>query len=224
MGLSGNLKEFNITNLIQLNCIEQNTAQIVINWKGHEASIFIFEGEIIHAKFKEFKGEEAFYKIIRLDEGDFSITKPTIVPDRTIYDSWKSLLLEGARVHDESERDKDTLVRSLALDLEKHPTISRLLIVTRSGECIQNSGFDRPDRYVPLALELHRKSGQFTGRLAIGDVVYTGYSTDSERMFFFNCDSYFIVIEIGREADVAPLFELVSELKEKLQVAELQPR
>jgi hypothetical protein len=223
MTLSGNLKDFNITNLIQLNCIENNTAQIVINWKGHEASIFILDGNIIHAKFRELKGEPALYRILRLEEGEFSITRPKAMPHRTIHDSWNGLLLEGARVQDESEREKDTIVRSLAMDLGRHPQIKKLLIITRGGDCVQNSGFDSPERYVAVASAFHKKSNQLAVSLAIGDIAYTSFSIDKDNVFFFECDNFFIVVEMGREANIRRLIELVSELKEKLQVAEVQP-
>ena len=223
MALSGNLKDFDITNIIQFNCIENNTAQIVINWKGHDASIFILEGDIIHARFKDLKGEAALYKILRLDEGDFSITKPMIIPDRTIHDSWKSLVLEGARVMDESEKEKDTIIRSIALDLSRHSTIEKLLIITKSGECIQNAGFDSPERYSAAAAAFHKKSDQIAGALALGDVIYTSYFTLENNVFFFECDNFFIVAQIHRETDIAPLFQLVDDLKTKLKVAELQP-
>lgn len=223
MTLSGNLKDFNITNLIQLNCIENNTAQIVINWKGHEASIFILDGNIIHARFKELKGEPALYRILRLEEGEFSITKPKMTPDRTIHDSWKGLLLEGARVQDESEKEKDTIVRSLALDLSRHPKIKKLLIITKGGDCMQNSGFDSPERYVAVAAAFHKKANQLAVSLAIGDIAYTSCSMNEDNVFFFECDNFFVVVEISREANVRGLLELVSELKEKLQVAEVQP-
>ena len=223
MALSGNLKDFNITNLIQLNCIENNTAQIVINWKGHDASIFILEGDIIHARFKNLKSEAALYKILQLDEGDFSITKPMIVPDRTIHNSWKSLLLEGARVMDESEKEKDTIIRSIALDLSRHPAIEKLLIITKSGECIQNVGFDSPEIYATAAAAFHKKSDQLAGTLALGDVIYTSYSTHENNVFFFECDNFFIVAQVHRETNIGPLFQFVDDLKTKLKVAELQP-
>jgi hypothetical protein len=220
MAITGNLKDFNITNLIQFNCIEKNTVQILINWKGYDASIFIKTGEIIHAKFRDIKGEPAIYKILRFDEGEFSITKPKAAPERTIFDSWKSLLLEGARVMDESLREKDTIVRSIALDLTKHSSIEKLLIITGTGECIQNNGFESPERYGAFASMFLEKSRLLSSALTFGDVIYASYMAGEFGLHFFQCDNYLIVVQMSRESNINSLFELINVLKSKLAIAE----
>lgn len=222
MSVSGNLKDINITNIIQLNCIENNTVQVMINWRGHDASVFIVEGNIFHARFKDLKGEKALYKILRLDEGEFNITRPVVIPDRTIHDSWSGLLLEGARVMDESEREKDTIVRTIALDLSQHPTIRKLAILTKSGECIQNNGFDSPDRYGSFSTAFLKKSKQLAGAFALGEVVYSSYAAGEDNLFFFGCGDYHVIVQMHRESDMAPLVRLVGELREKLEVAEVE--
>jgi hypothetical protein len=223
MSLTGTFKDLSITNLVQLNCMEKKTAQIVINWKGHEGALFLLEGDIIHAKFMDLKGEQALYKILRLEDGRFSISEPKTIPERNIYDSWKGLLLEGMRVMDESEKEKDTIVRTIALDLTKHPSIEKLLITTKSREVIQNNGYDSPERTANLAAVLVGKAVQLSTPLSLGDVIYASYATGQNNTFFFECDSFHIVAEVNRETEISSLFKLVEELKGKLRVAEFVP-
>ena len=220
MALTGNLKDFNITNLIQFNCIEKNTVQILINWKGYDASIFIQNGEIINARFRDLKGEPAIYKILRFEEGDFSITKPKSIPERIIFDSWKSLILEGARVMDESLREKESIVKNIALDLTKHPSIQKLLITTLNGECIQNNGFDSPEKYGAFAVEFLNRAGFLSSSLTFGDVIYANYYSGESVFYFFRCDNYFIVVVMNRESDISSFFKLINVLKTKLKNAD----
>jgi hypothetical protein len=221
MALNGNLKDFNIANLIQFNCIEKNTVQIIINWKGYEAVLFIQNGDIFHAKFRNLNGEAALYKILRLDEGEFSITKPRTIPQRTIHDSWKSLLLEGMRVMDESLKEKDTIVQSIALNLSRHPAINRLLIITGQGECIQNSGFDSIEQYGVFASVFLERAKYFSSSLSLGDVTYASYSVCDNNLYFFKCENLYIIAQMNRESNGEPLFALAKELKEKLSSADL---
>jgi Domain of unknown function (DUF4388) len=216
MAITGNLRDFSIANLIQFNCIEKNTVQIHIGWKGYEAILFIQNGDIIHAKFRDLNGEPALYKILRFEEGDFSITKPKI------YNSWKSVLLEGMRVMDESQKEKDSIVKSIALDLSRHPAIKKLLIITKSGECIQNSGFDSTERYGAFALAFLEKSKHLSMLFSIGDVTYTNYSAGENNFYFFECDNLFIIAQMSRESDIEPLFMLIKDLKGKLFTAEFE--
>jgi hypothetical protein len=127
------------------------------------------------------------------------------------------------RVLDESEKEKDTIVRTIALDLTKHSSIEKLLITTKSGEVIQNNGFDSPERPAGLAAVLLGKAVQISTPLSLGDVIYASYATGRNNTFFFECDNFYIVAEVNRETEISSLFKLVEELKGKLRVAEFLP-
>ena len=103
MALVGDLKDLNIAAIIQLNCVEKNTAELMVSGRRSAARIYFGKGEIVHASYAGEKGEEALYKILSLSEGEFRVTPITELPERTIFTSWESLLLEGMRVIDETE-------------------------------------------------------------------------------------------------------------------------
>ena len=64
--------------------------------------IYIEDGRIIHAVTGEMAGEPAFQKLFSLEGGAFQLQPLSRRPQRTIEGQWEFLLMEAARVHDES--------------------------------------------------------------------------------------------------------------------------
>ena len=51
MALVGNLKDLKLANLIQLNCMERNTAKLTIDYAGKYGTIYFQGGQVAHAEF-----------------------------------------------------------------------------------------------------------------------------------------------------------------------------
>jgi hypothetical protein len=64
--------------------------------------IFIHDGTIVHAESGTLQGEVALYGLLALRGGDFNFLAFTEPPRRTIQGHWESLLMEAARLSDES--------------------------------------------------------------------------------------------------------------------------
>ncbi len=220
MGLIGDLKDLNIANIIQLKCNDKETSQLTINSKGREAVVFFDRGEIVYAKFGDFKGEQALYKILRISEGDFKITEDVYVPERNVFGSWKSLLLEGMKVMDETEKEKEEIIQSLRTELKKEEKIKALLIVTKRGEIIVSENFDDPELYSAMAAFLCRKGNDITNKLNFGPVNFAGYSTPQNQFFFLECNSFRITIATERRLNIDPIYSIINTVKEKLKSSE----
>ena len=63
--------------------------------------IHFCEGQIHDARFGERTGEEAFYALLKLDRGRFTLDPRFEPPARVIHASAEGLLLEGMRRLDE---------------------------------------------------------------------------------------------------------------------------
>ena len=109
MALIGNLKELNLVNLIQLNCIEKKTAKLTFNYRGKIGVIYFDNGEIPHAQFDNISGPEAIYRAIHLPEGEFKIEEGIRTNIRTNDVKWSELILEGMRIYDESQIGQDQI-------------------------------------------------------------------------------------------------------------------
>lgn len=101
--MQGNLQVMAIADLIQHNCQDRKTAQLVIDHDSTQAILFFKEGAVIHATLGDHQGEEVIYQILGWQEGQFNLEIGVEAPKTTINRSWSGLLLEGARRLDEEQ-------------------------------------------------------------------------------------------------------------------------
>ncbi|MEE4112545.1 MAG: response regulator, partial [Desulfobacteraceae bacterium] len=64
-------------------------------------TVFIVDGEIVHAACEDFIGEEAFYRILGWQTGSFESIEVLTTPQRTIHNNYHYLIMEAARRVDE---------------------------------------------------------------------------------------------------------------------------
>ena len=100
-GVSGSLAEMGLPDMVQILWHGRKTCALKISAKGMAGEIDFADGQIVHATWGSIKGEDAFYKMLTLREGDFRLD-PTYTPSiRSIQASPEGLLLEGMRRLDE---------------------------------------------------------------------------------------------------------------------------
>jgi predicted regulator of Ras-like GTPase activity (Roadblock/LC7/MglB family) len=108
MAMQGTLQDMAVADLIQHNCQDRKTAQLVIEHNGYQASLFFREGAVVHATLdhphdtNSLQGEEVIYRILDWQDGQFNLKLGLEPPAVTITRSWSGLLLEGARRLDEA--------------------------------------------------------------------------------------------------------------------------
>jgi response regulator RpfG family c-di-GMP phosphodiesterase len=103
-GVSGSLTEMSLPDVVQILFHGRKSGKLAISSEGKRGEIHFCDGQIFDASFGERLKEEAFYEMLLLRGGDFELDpnfKPT---DRKIELGPESLLLEGMRRLDESER------------------------------------------------------------------------------------------------------------------------
>jgi Domain of unknown function (DUF4388) len=106
MAVEGELKDIDITSVIQVLCTERRQAGLVVRRRGEEGVIFFDRGEIVHATLGPIEGEEAVYQLLSWQDGNFRMTDKVRAPVRTIAMQWSHLLMEGMRKIDEHRRDR----------------------------------------------------------------------------------------------------------------------
>jgi response regulator RpfG family c-di-GMP phosphodiesterase len=103
-GVSGSLSEMDLPDLVQVLSQGRKSGALRIQSERGPGDVFFQEGRIVHVTFAGQEGEQAFYELLHLDAGQFQVD-PTAAPDRqTVQLSVESLLLEGMRLLDESNR------------------------------------------------------------------------------------------------------------------------
>ncbi len=103
-GVSGSLAELALPDLVQLLAQGRKTGKLSIDSPAGKGEVQFAEGTIADAVFGKLRGEDAFYELLSVMEGDFSLD-PSFTPTRrVIQGSAEGLLLEGLRRMDEKNR------------------------------------------------------------------------------------------------------------------------
>ena len=136
MALVGNLKDLKLANLIQLNCMERNTAKLTIDYAGKYGTIYFQGGQVVHAEFDPDLGEKAIFRLLSLEEGKFKVENGVRAPAETITTSWSNLLLEGLQQKDDRLSAHDAKNQELLSMLMNVKGVNRAAIIDSEGKTI----------------------------------------------------------------------------------------
>lgn len=100
-GVTGSLREMALPDVVQILANGRKTGRLTVRGGGVCGEVWFGDGEVHDARLDDLQGEEAFYPLLKLTEGDFELD-PTVGPEhRTIHLPAEALLLEGMRRLDE---------------------------------------------------------------------------------------------------------------------------
>jgi response regulator RpfG family c-di-GMP phosphodiesterase len=103
-GVAGSLQEMGLPEMVQVLWYGRKTGSLKIRSGPNSGEIHFVGGAIYNALWATLRGEEAFFGMIALTEGEFSLDPNFTAPQQVIQDSPEALLLEGMRRLDEAAR------------------------------------------------------------------------------------------------------------------------
>jgi CheY-like chemotaxis protein len=101
-GFQGVLRRVGLQDVIQMECLGRNSSILEIHNQQLRGRVYIEDGRIIHAQAGDLVGENAFYQLLSLPSGEFQLHPFELPPKRSIDGQWEFLLMESARVRDET--------------------------------------------------------------------------------------------------------------------------
>lgn len=101
-GFQGMLRKVGLQDVIQMECLGRNSCVLEISNPQTTGRLYIEEGSLIHASLGNLSGEKALQKLLSLAGGSFQLLPFEPPAQRTINGPWEFLLMEAARVRDES--------------------------------------------------------------------------------------------------------------------------
>lgn len=103
-GMSGELEEISVVDLLQLIHSSQKTGTIELLLANGKANTYFVDGQIVDAEYLGKDGKDAFYQIIGVKTGRFSYSKgiPDQIRGREPLGDFMALLMEGLQKIDES--------------------------------------------------------------------------------------------------------------------------
>jgi hypothetical protein len=105
--VKGSLQDMAVADLIQHTCQDRKTARVLFKNGREKGELFIKNGNVVHASIDDQTGEEAVYQLMNWDQGTFDLVPDLDPPAITITRTWTSLLLEAARLSDETAPERE---------------------------------------------------------------------------------------------------------------------
>ena len=141
-----------LLDLVQSECLSQNTSVLRVTNGSLEARIWINGGDVIDAQLKDLRGEEAFKSAFAWRSGSFEILPGEPTRTRTIFTSHHALLLDSAQSLDEADAEAhsgDALAPCSALaPLARVPGVESLLIVeAENAAAFESWGVENAERF-----------------------------------------------------------------------------
>jgi len=100
-GVSGSLREMSLPELVQVLSQGRKSGNLKLRNGNDVGEIHFMEGDVVNALFGKLRGEEAFYAMLKLTDGDFGLDPAFKPQGRSITTPTESMLLEGMRRLDE---------------------------------------------------------------------------------------------------------------------------
>lgn len=100
-GFHGVLRRVGLQDVLQMECLARNSSVLKIHAGNAHGTIYVKDGQIIHAQCGSRTGEDGFNYLLGLAGGEFDVQPFVAPPTQSITGSWEFLLMEAARKRDE---------------------------------------------------------------------------------------------------------------------------
>ena len=210
MALVGNLKDLKLANLIQLNCMERNTAKLTIDYAGKYGTIYFQGGQVAHAEFDPDLGEKAIYRLLSIEEGKFKVESGVRPPAVTITTSWSNLLLEGLHQKDTRQSAEDAKTRELLEMLMNVKGVNRVAILALDGQVI--TSYHDADREFSLSAFSALQIGYMSDAAEIEYPDYISLVVKQTRILLHRTNEEIIYIEIASRFQIDTILPFIKKV------------
>jgi len=95
VGVKGRLVDMGLVDIVQIFVAERKTAAVHLNSDMGFGHVYIRDGFIVHAAYRDLDGVEALRELLSWKEGEFEVEPDVESPRDTIEEPPESLLFEG---------------------------------------------------------------------------------------------------------------------------------
>jgi CheY-like chemotaxis protein len=161
-----------LVDLIQLECLSQNSTVLKITNGPLTGRIWIQTGEVIDAATDDLSGEPAFHRILSWKAGTFESLPAEPHRTRAIVNSYQGLLLETAQAQDEAKNQPaaEAEANSPLSAMARHPHVEYAMVLKPASETpnFESRGLENS---LPVADWARHTLGQFR---ALGERIQAG--------------------------------------------------
>ncbi len=113
-GLSGNIEDFDLSDIIQILSLGLKTAKVEIIRGKEKGILYLTRGDVVHTSVGSLRGPEAFFELMGWEEGNFSILHGQSTDEVNVTSDTMHLLLEAARMMDERKATEEQQMEKLS--------------------------------------------------------------------------------------------------------------
>lgn len=103
--LRGSLSQMNVIDLVQSLEMGRKSCLLTLTNEQDRCEMYFSEGQVTHASYGSLSGDEAVFKVLRWEGGNFQIDFEGKTTQQSTTLNTQGLLMEGLRLLDESRRD-----------------------------------------------------------------------------------------------------------------------
>jgi Domain of unknown function (DUF4388) len=248
MALVGDLKDLALVDIIQINCIGRNTARLTVHYPIGDGVLYFQDGDIVDAHFGELSGIDAVYQALRFTEGGFRIDTGIAAPNRTVYEPWANILMEGMRLIDEEKAgmipttpgltpmsgsgalmsaSSGTLpavtrvanpYQTLVNDLSKIKGVDSAIVALRDGSLQAQINVKSPERLAALMAFLAHQGGQVGTIAKVGSLRRASLISGQRKLIIFDQEDFVASIECGSSIRFETISPHIERAFRKVQV------
>jgi CheY-like chemotaxis protein len=100
-GFTGMVRKASLFDIIQMLCLSSGDFTLEIRSFTRQGNIYINQGQVVHCESEGLEGRDAVFALLADRSGEFDMKPGTPQVERTIFESWDSLVLEAAKSEDE---------------------------------------------------------------------------------------------------------------------------
>ncbi len=135
-GFAGTLRNIQLTDIIQMCCLAGASLCVRVRQDDEQGTIYVQEGEVVHAQCGSSTGVAAFFTILGWQSGQFETMDAAPIDSPTIREACQFLLMEAARQADEqalarqsepAEEPEAPLEKLKVLIVDDSPIMAKIL-------------------------------------------------------------------------------------------------
>ncbi len=210
MALIGNLRDIKLPSLIQLNCMEHNTAKLTIERAGRFGFVYFESGQVTHAEYDPYIGEEAVFKLLGLVDGRFKVESDVRPPVRTIHTNWSNLLLEGMHKLDHAQGDGENIYNKMFERLLTIRGVNMVWVLDAGGETLfstDQQGASQLLNVVFIIMQANRMAAPYSKQ----PVRFVSILTGDKRLIITPYQREYIVIELDKKTKSDTVIPLIKQ-------------
>jgi DNA-binding response OmpR family regulator len=185
----GVMRRIGLNEVIQIECLGRKSSILEVFTDRARGRIYIHDGSIVHAESGALRGEVALYSLLALPGGEFNLATYAEPAARSISGQHEFLLMEAARLKDESSAAADekvaapdspnaeaALLSQTSPEIPDHvsgasafPTPTReIVLCTRAGGLLFDASCNSVEARVILMQKLADQAFELSSLLLIG--------------------------------------------------------